>query len=52
MMLNHLGEVQAAEHLMLAIEKVTAAGDFMPADLGGNASTREVTDAVIKALDY
>lgn len=50
MMLDHLGEQQAAERLMSAIEKVTASGDFMPADLGGNASTREVTDAVINAL--
>ena len=52
MMLDHLGEQRAAEHLMAAIEKVTASGDCMPADLGGNASTREVTEAVINALGY
>jgi len=52
MMLDHLGETQAAERLMSAIEKVTADGDFMPADLGGSASTREVTDAVVSALGY
>lgn len=52
MMLDHLGETQAAKRLMAAIEAVTAAGDFMPADLGGNASTHEVTAAVIKALGY
>ena len=52
MMLDHLGEAQAAKRLMSAIEKVTAAGDFMPADLGGSASTREVTDAVVNALGY
>jgi isocitrate/isopropylmalate dehydrogenase len=37
---------------MSAIEAVTAAGDFLPADLGGSASTREVTDAVVNALEY
>lgn len=52
MMLEHLGEKSESERLMAAIETVTATGDFMPADLGGNASTREVTDAVIKALGY
>jgi tartrate dehydrogenase/decarboxylase/D-malate dehydrogenase len=52
MMLEHLGEKSEAERLMATIETVTASGDFMPADLGGNASTREVTDAVIKALGY
>lgn len=52
MMLEHLGEKQSADNLMAAIEKVTAAGDVMPADLGGNATTREMTDAVIAALGY
>ncbi len=52
MMLEHLGEQAAADQLMAAIEKVTAAGETMPADLGGSATTREVTEAVINALDY
>jgi len=52
MMLEHLGEKASAEQLMTAIETVTAAGEVMPRDLGGTASTREVTDAVLKALDY
>lgn len=49
MMLEHLGEKDAADRLMAAIEKVTAAGDVMPADLGGTATTREMTDAVVSA---
>jgi tartrate dehydrogenase/decarboxylase/D-malate dehydrogenase len=49
MMLEHLGEAQAAARLMRAIEKVTAARVFTP-DLGGRASTRQVTDAVLEAL--
>jgi len=52
MMLDHLGEHHEAERLMSAIETVTADGNCMPADLGGSATTREVTDAVLKALEY
>jgi len=36
--------------LMKAIETVTARGESMPADLGGRATTREVTDAVCASL--
>jgi tartrate dehydrogenase/decarboxylase/D-malate dehydrogenase len=50
MMLEHLGEPRAAKALMDAVERVTAAGDAMPRDLGGTATTREVTDAVIAAI--
>ena len=49
MMLEHLGEPKAAARLMAAIEKVTAGKVFTP-DLGGRASTRQVTDAVLDAL--
>ncbi len=49
MMLTHLGEATAAARLMRAIERVTAAQIFTP-DLGGRATTREVTDAVLRAL--
>jgi tartrate dehydrogenase/decarboxylase/D-malate dehydrogenase len=49
MMLEHLGEAKAAARLMAAIEKVTAAKVFTP-DLGGRATTRQVTDAVLEAL--
>ena len=49
MMLEHLGEVQAAARLMKAVEKVTASGLQTP-DLGGKAKTADVTRAVIAAL--
>jgi tartrate dehydrogenase/decarboxylase/D-malate dehydrogenase len=49
LMLEHLGEAQAAERLMKAIEAVTAKKIFTP-DLGGNARTRDVTQAVLAAL--
>ena len=46
MMLEHLGEAQAAAVLMRAIESVTADPTLHTGDLGGRASTAQVTDAV------
>lgn len=48
-MLEHLGEPEAAEVLMNAVEAVCAAGVMTP-DVGGQATTRDVTDAVVKAI--
>jgi tartrate dehydrogenase/decarboxylase/D-malate dehydrogenase len=50
MMLEHLGENAAAQRLMKAVERVTANPDLHTPDLGGNANTRKVTDAVIAAI--
>jgi tartrate dehydrogenase/decarboxylase/D-malate dehydrogenase len=49
MMLEHLGEPQAAQRLMAAIEAVTAGGLHTP-DLGGKATTAEVTQAVCERI--
>ncbi|MCA7120195.1 MAG: tartrate dehydrogenase [Acidibrevibacterium sp.] len=49
MMLEHLGESGAARALMVAVEQVTAAGIMTP-DLGGKATTKEVTQAVCAAI--
>ena len=49
MMLDHLGESAAARKLMAAIEKVTATRE-LPPDLGGSATTAEITDAVCHSL--
>jgi len=49
LMLEHLGEKDAALRLMRAVEKVTASGLHTP-DLGGKATTREVTSAVCDAI--
>ncbi len=49
LMLEHLGEREAAAVLMAAIEQVCAAGIVTP-DLGGRATTREVSRAVADAL--
>jgi tartrate dehydrogenase/decarboxylase/D-malate dehydrogenase len=51
LMLEHLGEAAAANRLMSAIELVTSRGEALPPDLGGSATTRQVRDAVIRALD-
>jgi tartrate dehydrogenase/decarboxylase/D-malate dehydrogenase len=49
MMLEHLGETAAAARLMRAVEETTKAGTLTP-DLGGSATTREVTAAVCASL--
>jgi len=48
-MLEHLGEPDAAARLMAAVERVTEAGVLTP-DLGGTATTQQVTDAVCEAI--
>ncbi|MBL4599748.1 MAG: tartrate dehydrogenase [Rhizobiaceae bacterium] len=50
MMLEHLGEKRAADRLMAAIEQVTADSALHTPDLGGKATTRMVTDAVLDAV--
>jgi tartrate dehydrogenase/decarboxylase/D-malate dehydrogenase len=50
MMLEHLGEKPAAERLMKAVERVTADPSLHTPDLGGNATTKQVTAAVCDAL--
>jgi len=50
MLLEHLGEVQAARRLMRVIETVTANPRLHTGDLGGRATTVEVTDAVCAML--
>jgi tartrate dehydrogenase/decarboxylase/D-malate dehydrogenase len=49
MMLEHLGEAAAAATLMRAVEQVCASGLLTP-DLGGKATTKEVTEAVCQTL--
>jgi tartrate dehydrogenase/decarboxylase/D-malate dehydrogenase len=50
MLLEHLGETDAAARLMAAIEDVTADKALHTGDLGGTATTVEVTEAVCRAL--
>ncbi|MFM7009633.1 MAG: tartrate dehydrogenase [Betaproteobacteria bacterium] len=50
MLLEHLGEQAAADRLMRAIEAVTANPRLHTRDLGGLATTAQVTDAVCEQL--
>ena len=50
MMLEHLGEPLAAGRIMQAIEHVTGNRALHTRDLGGQATTAQVTEAVCKAL--
>ncbi|MEF8767188.1 MAG: tartrate dehydrogenase [Candidatus Accumulibacter phosphatis] len=50
MLLEHLGEAEAAKRLMQAVETVTADPALHTRDLGGKATTAEVTRAVCDHL--
>jgi tartrate dehydrogenase/decarboxylase/D-malate dehydrogenase len=50
MLLEHIGEHDAAQRLMQAVEAVTANPALHTGDLGGKALTVDVTQAVCKAL--
>lgn len=50
MMLEFLGEEEAAKALMVAIEGMTAEARALTPDLGGRSCTRECTDAVLEKL--
>ena len=50
MMLDCLGETEAAQSIESAVEKVLSEGSTRSYDLGGKSSTSEVGDAIIKNL--
>ena len=50
MMLDHLGMTDAHDRIVTAIERVVAGGGPRTPDLGGKATTREVTAAIVAAL--
>jgi tartrate dehydrogenase/decarboxylase/D-malate dehydrogenase len=50
MMLDHLGENEAARRLMAAIEHVTANPALHTRDLGGTATTAQVTEAICQQI--
>lgn len=49
-MLEHLREPTTAARLMSAIEQVTATSALHTPDLGGTATTRQVTEGVIALI--
>lgn len=50
MLLEHLGEIEVAGQVMRAIEQITANPALHTGDLGGKASTAEVTQAMCDLL--
>jgi tartrate dehydrogenase/decarboxylase / D-malate dehydrogenase len=50
LMLDHLGHPDAAAEVCDAIAAVLAAGDVRTPDIGGSATTAEVTEAMVRAL--
>ena len=50
MLLEHIGAPAAATRLMRAIESVTADSRFHTPDLGGEATTKDVTNAILNAI--
>ena len=51
LMLHHLGEHGAANHIDAALGHVYTEKKHVPRDVGGNAGTTEFADAVIAALE-
>jgi tartrate dehydrogenase/decarboxylase / D-malate dehydrogenase len=51
LMLDHLGEKASAMRLITAFEGLTARGDVLTPDVGGTAGTKQVTEALIAALE-
>jgi len=51
MMLEHLGETDAAAAIVSAIEKVLEDGSCLTADMGGTAYTKELGEAIEAALE-
>jgi isocitrate dehydrogenase (NAD+) len=50
LMLIHLKEMDAANRLQTAVEKVYSEHRHLTPDVGGNATTNQFTDAVVGAM--
>ncbi len=51
LMLRHLGLHDVADRVREAVHRVTRKGEILTRDLGGTATTKELTDAIIAELD-
>src|SRR6195952_2947135 len=51
MLLEHLGEAEAAQRVMRAVESITADQSLHTGDLGGKATTAQVTAAVCALIE-
>ncbi|MGH9869231.1 MAG: isocitrate/isopropylmalate dehydrogenase family protein [Candidatus Polarisedimenticolia bacterium] len=52
MMLDHIGEHRAGAAVRGAVTRVLSEARHVTPDLGGRASTTEMTDAILEALDH
>ncbi|MBT9170424.1 MAG: Isocitrate dehydrogenase (NADP) [Actinobacteria bacterium] len=50
LMLKHLGEGEAAQRLLVAVEDVISDGEHVTRDLGGSATTWEMAEAIVEKL--
>lgn len=50
MLLRHIGEHAAAKRIDAALEKVLARGDPVTRDLGGKATTKQFTEAIVREV--
>ncbi len=50
MMLEHIGEAEAAKHVQAAVKAVLAEGKVKTRDMGGSSTTSDMGDAVVAAL--
>jgi tartrate dehydrogenase/decarboxylase/D-malate dehydrogenase len=50
MMLDHIGEHEAAKHVQVAVKAVLAEGKVKTRDMGGSNTTSEIGDAITAAL--
>ncbi len=50
MLLDHIGQAEAATRIRSALERTIQGGDSRTRDMGGTATTDEFTDTVVRAL--
>ncbi len=50
MLLKHIGEKEAADRVYNAVCRIIKEGKYVTKDLGGNATTAEMTDAIIEQI--
>jgi tartrate dehydrogenase/decarboxylase / D-malate dehydrogenase len=50
LMLDHLGHRDVHDRILGAVERVVASGKVKTPDLGGSATTKQVTDAVVSEI--
>jgi len=51
MMLRHIGERAAANRIYAALEKILWRSDSITRDLGGTATTKKFTEAIIREIE-